>query len=95
MTAITPEQLRYLAALIVEDHPPNDSYTGWDVHEFLGFAADALAAVSAERDQARQMLADAPHARDCMLFFDTIDGSVLLGKFKRCTCWKSNSSDSR
>lgn len=41
---------------------------------------DALAAVTAERDQARQILADAPHETDC--FAGTYEE-------EQCTCWKA------
>lgn len=45
-------------------------------------AADALAAVTAERDQARQMLADAPHA-------DTFCTAGEPYGQSECICWKS------
>jgi hypothetical protein len=43
--------------------------------------ADALTAVTAERDQARKLLADAPHTKGCFEdSFDYGDG---------CRCWKA------
>lgn len=45
----------------------------------LSACREMLDQVRAERDQARQMLADAPHADDCTLYW-------LRGT---CTCWKS------
>lgn len=44
-------------------------------------AADALATVAADRDQARQQLADAPH--DIALCL------VAMGEAAPCTCWKA------
>lgn len=41
--------------------------------------SDALAAVTAERDKARQMLADAPHQ---YMVCQTYNGA-------KCTCWKA------
>lgn len=45
---------------------------------------DALAAVTAERDQARQMLADAPHERGCGM--TRLPGYLHSGE---CFCWKA------
>lgn len=48
-------------------------------------AADALAVVTAERDQARQVLADAPHESDCRALADEYEDLFP------CSCCKANS----
>lgn len=52
-------------------------FTGGEVR----LVADALAAVTAERDQARQKLADAPH--------DDICESQSMYTPGKCDCWKA------
>lgn len=50
----------------------------------LSEAANALAAVTAELDQARQMLADAPHESGCGM--TRLPGYLHSGE---CFCWKA------
>lgn len=65
--------------------PDLDYATIWEAGRADGYEAGrdeyakALTAVTAERDEARQMLADAPHHGFC---------SSLYSPHWSCTCWK-------
>jgi len=79
MTAPTPEA-DFNYDTIYEDGRADGYEAGRDE------LAHALAAVTAERDQARQMLADAPHGDDCQALSAW---SKALQSTDECSCWKA------
>lgn len=81
MTAPTPEQaaaVRWLTS--VAQFGRRTEITKEQAAAICGF----LAAVTAERDQARQLLADAPHERGCGM--TRLPGYLHSGE---CFCWKA------
>ena len=55
--------------------------------DIISTLGNTLAAVTAERDQARQMLADAPHDQSCVANVWTDDEQPFDAR--PCNCWKS------
>ena len=90
MTAPTPDQLERLVAMAEDNEPAVilDNLQKWALdgnspHAEAVLMAEAAITLSAslrELDQARQMLADAPHGDDCMFLTYEPDS---------CTCWKA------
>jgi hypothetical protein len=89
MTAPTPEIVemahQFLRFSVISGSPV--SFNPPDLRALL----DHVAAVTAERDQARQMLADAPHADDCTyLEEDVVEPyGTRISPNAHCNCWKA------
>lgn len=95
MTAPTPDQpisvraqvmgIRSMAAFHRTNKIDLPLADVFDSHaDIISTLGESLAAVTAELDQARQMLADAPHDQECGF---TVGATR---KYDRsCTCWKA------
>lgn len=65
-------------------------FAGMRVAYALKPVLDALAAITAERDQARQVLDSAPHGDDCEIdWAGEGEGVHHYPNAGTCTCWKA------
>jgi len=87
MTAPTPSADEQIVASL-RDLTPGFG-TEEEAADRIEALAAALAAVTAERDQARQMLADAPHASCCYMSGAPGGFSDPIYERVNCTCWKA------
>jgi hypothetical protein len=85
MTVPTPDtSSKRIEATIYDLHFQASNHETGDDADWTHAVADLLAAVTDERDDARKMLADAPHSNGCA----TKDGSRVY-EFPPCDCWKA------
>jgi hypothetical protein len=88
MTAPTPDQsIKMIEATIRDLRFQSAAYETGDDAAFTNSVADMIEALSADRDQARQLLADAPHAESCVANVWTDDEQPFDAR--PCDCWKA------
>lgn len=86
MTALTPEQMRVLAAQHEEAQRFEDDVP-FEVRDATG---PTLRAAADEVDRLRSVIENAPHAADCRAQFHGGDRYGNGGDISYCICWKAD-----